>query len=72
MENLGIRPGAVSPLAMITGAAAGVRFMIDGAVQDAARIYMHPLVNDRTVAMDVGDLWVFLERVGVAPEILEL
>ncbi len=72
MQNLGIRPGAVSPLAMVTGAAAGVRFVMDAAVKDAAKIYMHPLVNDRTVAMDVSDLWVFFEKIGVEVEFLEV
>lgn len=72
MQNLGILPGAVSPLAMVTGAEAGVRFVIDAAVKEAARIYMHPLVNDRTVAMDVEDLWVVLEKLGVEVEFLEV
>jgi len=72
MQNLGVRPGAVTPLAMVTGAEAGVRFVMDAAVKDAARIYMHPLVNDRTVAMDVSDLWVFFEKVGVTPEFLDM
>ncbi|WP_294226401.1 prolyl-tRNA synthetase associated domain-containing protein [uncultured Shimia sp.] len=71
MQNLGIRPGAVTPLAMITGAESGVRFFVDGAVKEAEKIYMHPLVNDRTVAMNVSDLWVFFEKLGVAPEVLE-
>ncbi|WP_270726561.1 prolyl-tRNA synthetase associated domain-containing protein [Shimia sp. Alg240-R146] len=71
LEMLGIRPGAVSPLAMVTGAEKGVRFIIDSTAQDAERIYMHPLVNDRTVVMDVADLWAFMDRVGVTPEFLE-
>ncbi|MBO9402287.1 prolyl-tRNA synthetase associated domain-containing protein [Shimia sp. R9_3] len=72
LENLGVRPGAVTPLAMINGAEKGVRFFMDADVQGADRIYMHPLVNDRTVAMSVADLWVFLERIDVTPEMLEL
>ncbi len=72
MQNLGILPGAVSPLAMVTGAEVGVRFVMDAAVKNATRIYMHPLVNDRTVAMDVADLWVVLETLGVTVEFLEV
>ena len=72
LQNLGVRPGAVTPLAMINGAEAGVRFFIDGAVKEAEKIYMHPLVNDRTVAMDVSDLWVFFEKLGVTPEVLDV
>ncbi len=72
LQNLGVRPGAVTPLAMINGAEHGVRFFIDSAVQDADKIYMHPLVNDRTVAMEVSDLWAFFEKIGVTPEMLSM
>lgn len=64
MENLGIRPGAVSPLAMINGAEKGVRFFMDAAAKEADVIYVHPLVNDRTLAMERADLMAFFERVG--------
>ncbi|MEQ9695330.1 prolyl-tRNA synthetase associated domain-containing protein [Shimia sp. SDUM112013] len=72
MENLGIRPGAVSPLAMVTGQEKGVRFFMDAAARDADRIYMHPLVNDRTIGMTPVDLMTFFDRIGVAPEWLAL
>ena len=64
LENLGIRPGAVSPMAMVTGVPQGVRFFMDRAAQRAEVIYMHPLVNDRTIAMARGDLLAFLDRIG--------
>lgn len=64
LQNLGIRPGAVSPLAMINGVENGVRFFMDAAAQEADVIYMHPLVNDRTVAMARADVMAFFERVG--------
>ncbi|MEP3299743.1 MAG: prolyl-tRNA synthetase associated domain-containing protein [Pseudoruegeria sp.] len=64
IEHLGIRPGAVSPLAMITGVEKGVTFYLDAEAQNADVIYMHPLVNDRTIAMNMSDLIVFMERVG--------
>ncbi|MEW2912569.1 prolyl-tRNA synthetase associated domain-containing protein [Leisingera sp. JC11] len=65
LENLGIRPGAVSPLAMITGAQKGVTFYMDAQAQEADVIYMHPLVNDRTVAMKRDDVMSFFEKTGV-------
>ncbi|TCL08040.1 Ala-tRNA(Pro) deacylase [Shimia isoporae] len=71
MQNLGIRPGAVTPLAMINGVENGVRFFIDSAVRHADRIYMHPLVNDRTIAMDVSALWQVFDRLGVQVETLD-
>lgn len=63
MQNLGIRPGAVSPLAMINGVENNVRFFMDAAAQQADVVYMHPLVNDRTVAMKRDDLIAFFEHI---------
>lgn len=66
LQVLGVRPGAVSPLALINGGEAGVRFFLDPAAQAAEVIYMHPLVNDRTLAMTRADAMAFFERIGVA------
>ena len=68
LQNLGVRPGAVSPLAMIHGVEYGVRFFMDKQAQEAELIYMHPLVNDRTVAMEHAAFLVFLTKIGVTPE----
>ncbi|UWQ58682.1 prolyl-tRNA synthetase associated domain-containing protein [Leisingera caerulea] len=65
LENLGIRPGAVSPLAMITGVEKGVTFYMDVQAQEVHVIYMHPLVNDRTLAMKRDDVMAFFEKAGV-------
>ncbi|OUS05031.1 aminoacyl-tRNA deacylase [Rhodobacterales bacterium 52_120_T64] len=64
MENLGVRPGAVTPLAMITGVNAGVKLFIDESLRDCALIYAHPLVNDRTVALTPLNLERFLTELG--------
>lgn len=64
MEQLGIRPGAVSPLAMVTGARMGVRLVLDRAAERAEVICLHPLVNDRTVAMRRAALLEALARFG--------
>lgn len=63
MQNLGVRPGAVSPLAMINGIEKGVRFFIDEAAREADVINMHPLVNDRTVVMARAHMMAFFERI---------
>ncbi|WP_282169930.1 prolyl-tRNA synthetase associated domain-containing protein [Ruegeria atlantica] len=65
-QSLGIRPGAVSPLAMINGVQNDVRFFMDATAQTTDIIYMHPLVNDRTVAMTRDDLMAFFDQVGCA------
>ncbi len=64
LQNLGIRPGAVSPLAMINGVGNDVRFFMDAAAQQADVINMHPLVNDRTVVLSREDLMVFFDKIG--------
>ena len=41
MEFLGVRPGAVSPLAMVNGVENGVRFFLDPGVKKAELIFVH-------------------------------
>ncbi|MEM7295227.1 MAG: prolyl-tRNA synthetase associated domain-containing protein [Pseudomonadota bacterium] len=64
-EYLGVRPGAVTPLAMITGVKTGVTLWMDPALKNSETVYPHPLVNDRTLAMTGVDLRRFLESLGV-------
>jgi Ala-tRNA(Pro) deacylase len=64
MQHLGILPGAVTPLSMITGVQNNVTFYMDAAAQQADVIYMHPLINTRTVAIKRADLLAFFERIG--------
>lgn len=64
MQNLGILPGAVSPLSMVNGVKAGVIFYMDVAAKEVDAINMHPLVNDRTVVMERGGFLTFMERIG--------
>ncbi|WIY26515.1 prolyl-tRNA synthetase associated domain-containing protein [Parasedimentitalea psychrophila] len=66
MQHLGILPGAVTPLSMITGVQNEVVFYMDGAAQQADVIYMHPLINTRTVAMTRADLLAFFDRIDCA------
>jgi Ala-tRNA(Pro) deacylase len=65
MENLGIRPGAVTPLSMITGVKNGVSLFLDSNLKNCVKIYVHPLVNDRTLEMPLIELEKFLGIVGV-------
>ena len=60
MTCLGVRPGAVTPLAMVTGIKHDVKLYMDKDLQNARLLYMHPLVNDKTVAMQVTDFERFL------------
>ena len=72
MEHLGVRPGAVTPLAMITGAQKGVRLLIDSELKNCVKIYVHPLVNDRTLGLSPTNLQKFLTEIGVEPDWVDL
>jgi len=67
IENLGVRPGAVTPLAMITGTQTGVKLFIDIELKKCSKIYVHPLVNDRTLGISVKGLLTFFDQVNVTP-----
>ena len=63
MENLGVRPGAVTPLSMINGVEAGVQLFIDSGLKSCQQIYVHPLVNDRTLGITLEDLEKFFNKI---------
>ena len=65
LQFLGVRPGAVSPLAMVNGVKEGVALYLDPALREAEWVHAHPLVNDRTVAIRPGDLLLVLAEWGV-------
>jgi Ala-tRNA(Pro) deacylase len=67
MENLGVRPGAVTPLSMINGVNVGVKLFIDSELKSCKQIYVHPLVNDRTLGITVEGLREFFDRIEVEP-----
>ena len=72
MENLGVRPGAVTPLSMITGAQMEVRLFIDSNLKNCKQIYVHPLVNDRTLGMTIEGLKKFFDKIKVQPTWVDL
>lgn len=72
LENLGVRPGAVTPLAMMHGVTKQVTIGLDKEIVSAKQVYMHPLVNDRTIGMSGQDLMRFLESLAITPIILDI
>ena len=72
MENLGVRPGAVTPLSMINGARTGVQLFIDSGLKNCKQIYVHPLVNDRTLGITVEGLQAFFDKIKVDPSWVDL
>ena len=72
MENLGVRPGAVTPLSMINGVKVGVKLFIDIELENCKKIYIHPLVNDRTLAITMEGMKVFFDKIKVYPVWVDL
>ena len=65
-NNLGVRPGAVTPFSMITGVKNSVELFMQLKLRECKLLYAHPLVNDRTVSISVEDLTKFMKEIGVA------
>ena len=61
-QNLGVLPGAVSPFCMLNGIKKNVNFYCDYDLKQFNKIYLHPLVSDRTVCLNINDLEKFLKK----------
>ena len=72
MENLGVRPGAVTPLAMINGVKTGVQLFVDSELKNCKQIHVHPLVNDRTLGITLEGLQAFFDKIEVQPVWVDL
>ena len=72
MENLGLRPGAVSPLAVINDHAHAVQLVIDAELLVGPDVWVHPLVNTRTTGLAPDALVSWLTSIGHAPDVLHL
>lgn len=72
MTHLGVRPGAVTPFAVINDEAGAVTMVLDSAVMAGGPVNCHPLVNTMTTALAPADLVRFLEAAEHAPLMLAL
>lgn len=66
MRYLGVRPGSVTPLAVINDAGHHVRLAVDRAVLDADVVWAHPLVNTMVTRLSGRDLGRFFAATGHA------
>lgn len=64
---LAVRPGAVTPLALLHPAAAELRFVIDRSLLEAELFNCHPLHNEATVAISSRDLRRVFAEAGHEP-----
>jgi len=71
-ERLGVRPGSVTPFAMLNESARGVAVVLDAVLMHHDLLNFHPLHNQATTAIAPRDLLRFLRHCGAEPIILDL
>ena len=70
-DVLGVRPGAVTPFALINDAGHSVLPVLDAALTHEAVLNAHPLHNEATAAISSTDLLRFFELTGHTPQIVD-
>ncbi len=63
MEKIWLRPGSVSPFALINNADNDIRVVFDSELKDV-EIGFHPLQNDNTIVTQMKYVEHFLENIG--------
>ena len=71
-QYLGVRPGAVSPLALINDVGKSVTLLLQDILRTEQQIHFHPLVNDLTIGVDLGDLDAFFKFTGHETRFIKL
>ncbi|WP_158683530.1 MULTISPECIES: prolyl-tRNA synthetase associated domain-containing protein [Burkholderia] len=66
-ELLGVRPGSLSPLALVNDHAGKVQLVIDTDLADEPVFLFHPLDNAATIALSRRDLENFLQGIEHVP-----
>ena len=57
---------------MINGVEAGVQLFIDSGLKSCEQIYVHPMVNDRTLGLTLEGLQQFFSKIKVEPVWVDL
>ena len=71
-EVLGVRPGSVTPFALVNDVEHRVTPVLEAAMLDRNPLNYHPLSNDRTTAIASADLLRFIAACGHEPRLLDL
>ena len=71
-QLLGVRPGSVTPFALVNDSARLVTPVLDAAMLEHDPLNYHPLINDRTTAIASADLLRFIAACGHAPYVVDL
>jgi Ala-tRNA(Pro) deacylase len=68
---LGVRPGSVTPFALINDSQVAVTVVLQKAMLDHDPLNFHPLSNDRTTAIGPSDLLRFIRACGHEPLVID-
>ncbi|WP_207460214.1 prolyl-tRNA synthetase associated domain-containing protein [Azospirillum sp. SYSU D00513] len=69
-RHLGVRPGSVTPFALINDTEKRVRVVLQEAMMRHDLLNYHPLMNDRTTAIRSADLLAFIRACGHEPAVV--
>ncbi|MCP1336551.1 prolyl-tRNA synthetase associated domain-containing protein [Futiania mangrovi] len=71
-EVLGVKPGSVTPLAVVNDREGLVDLVLDADLLAQGTVNVHPLHNEATLTMSADDLVRFVAENGHAPHIMSL
>ncbi|MBF0373529.1 MAG: prolyl-tRNA synthetase associated domain-containing protein [Alphaproteobacteria bacterium] len=71
-EVLGVKPGSVTPFAVVNDRDRRVDVVLDAEIARHDRVCFHPLINTMTTEIASGDLQTFLRDWGGSWQIVEL
>jgi Ala-tRNA(Pro) deacylase len=69
---LGVRPGSVTPFALLNDVQHLVTPVLDAAMLHYDPLNYHPLENDRTTAISAANLLYLIDAAGHVPRIVDL
>ena len=71
-EELGVFPGAVTPLAVVNNKKKDINIFLDAKMSGEDTIFCHPLVNDRTISLSYNSLLIYFDYLGLSFEPVDL
>ncbi|MDF1848557.1 MAG: prolyl-tRNA synthetase associated domain-containing protein [Parvibaculaceae bacterium] len=71
-ETLGVRPGSVTPFALINDVDRQVRLILDAPMMEHDQLNYHPLTNEATTTISKADFLKFIRHCGHEPTIIDL
>ncbi len=69
-QTLGVRPGSVTPFALINDTEHKVKLVLQQEIMDHAIVNFHPLLNNMTTSLANTDLLRFFAATGHTPQIV--